>query len=70
MNASTLITSLQHLIQEHGDLPMTIVAGPYEYSVSDAFHASPGPLPVLKNIQKQHPPERFVLEAKTDVPVN
>ena len=41
-----------------------------EYSVSDAFHASPGPLPVFKDIQKQHPPERFVLEAKTDVPVN
>ena len=67
MDASSLIKQLEKLIEDHDDFPVTIVAGTYEYSVSDVFHASPGPIPSIQEYQKQSPPERFVLEAKNDI---
>lgn len=61
MNASVLVESLGALIEKHGDLPVTIITGKYEYAASDAHHAAEGALPFLHRVQNQHPPERIVI---------
>lgn len=61
MNASALVEALQSLIARHGDLPMTVVTGKYEYAASAVNYAAEGPLPFLVAVQGQHPPERLVV---------
>jgi hypothetical protein len=67
MNASKLVETLQNLIAIHGDKPVTLVVGPYEYSASIPDHCPEGPLPNVGEAQKQNPPERFVIEARDDI---
>jgi hypothetical protein len=67
MKASDLIKALQSLIEEHGDLPVTIVFGNYEYSALLPEYTEEGPLPKVGKSQGQNPPERFVIEPKDDI---
>jgi hypothetical protein len=67
MNASDLIKALQRLFEKHGDLPVTIACGPYEYSALLPDYTEEGPLPNVGEAQKQNPPARFVIEAKDDI---
>jgi len=69
MTAEQLIKELTQIVNQHGgDLPVTVVIGVREYSIREPDYASDGPLPNIANIQKQNPPERFVFEAKDDIP--
>jgi len=67
MYASKLIETLQNLMKIHGDKPVTLAVGPYEYSASIPEHCPEGPLPNVGDSQKQNPPERFVIEARDDI---
>jgi hypothetical protein len=67
MYASKLIETLQNLTEIHGDKPVTLAVGPYEYSASVPDHCHEGPLPNVGEAQKQNPPERFVIEARDDI---
>ena len=67
MFASKLIETLQNLIKIHGDKPVTLAVGPYEYSASIPEHYPEGPLPNVGESQKQDPPERFVIEGRDDI---
>jgi hypothetical protein len=66
MHASDLIKTLQNLVEIHGDNPVSLAVGPYEYSASIPDHCPEGPLPNVGEAQKQNPPERFVIEARDD----
>jgi hypothetical protein len=68
MKASKMIEKLQGLIDEHGDLELTVAPGPYEYSVIDVGYAAEGPLPGVGEMQHQNPPERFCFDVKDDIP--
>ena len=68
MRASALIEELRQLIADHGDLPITLAVGSYEYSANNIGHAEEGPLPNIRDIQGQSSDERFVIEAKDDIP--
>lgn len=67
MYASRLIQELQSLVAEHGDLPVTLGVPSYEYSASTISYLPEGPMPNVADIQKQSPPDRFMIEAKDDV---
>jgi len=68
MKASELIQALKDTIRESGDLPVTVVVGTYEYSVSHAEFANTGPLPNIANLQKQEDlPPRIILEVKDSI---
>jgi hypothetical protein len=65
MNVSNLIDSLRMLLDKHGDRPVTLGCGTYEYSVGSVGHANKGPLPNITGIQEQGDlPERIVIEGK------
>jgi hypothetical protein len=68
MKTSDLISQLQTLYDKHGDLPVTLAVGPYEYSASVPDHCEEGPLPNVGEAQYQNPPERIVIEARDDIP--
>jgi hypothetical protein len=68
MKASDLIQTLKDIIAERDDLPITIVCGTHEYSISSACFAHEGPLSNIADIQKQEDlPDRIVLEAKDSI---
>ena len=69
MKASELIHTLKKIIDEKGDLPVTLVCGaPHENSLSSAGFAREGPLPNIADIQRQEDlPDRSVLEAKDSI---
>jgi hypothetical protein len=67
MKASELIEELRQLIEKHGDLPVTLAMATYEYSASDIGFVEEGPLPNAGDLQKQNPPDRFVIAAKDDI---
>jgi hypothetical protein len=67
MYASKLIQTLQNLTEIHGDKPVTLAVGSYEYSASIPDHCPEGPLPNVGEAQRQNPPERFVIEARDDI---
>ena len=70
MYASELISELQQLMSRHGDLEVTMAVSMHEYSANNIGYADEGPLPNLVGIQKQEPPDRFVIEAKDDLDSN
>jgi hypothetical protein len=68
MKASELIQSLNGIIAKRGDLPVTVVCGTYEYSISNPGFAERGPLPNIADIEKEQDlPRRIVLEAKESI---
>lgn len=69
MTAEELINELTKLMNEHGrDLPVTVAIGSCEFTLREPGYAADGPLPNIADIQKQNPRERFVFEAKDDIP--
>ena len=68
MKASELIQTLKDTIADRDDLPVTIVCGTHEYSVSSACFVQAGALPNIADIQKQEDlPDRIILEAKDSI---
>lgn len=68
MYASDAIRELQKLVDDHGDLELTVVVGKYEYSLREPLYTEAGPCRNIADIQKQDPPERISFEAKDDIP--
>ncbi len=68
MTAVRLIEELTKLVEQHGDLDVTVAIGAYEYTLRDPNYVGDGPLPNYADFQKQSPPERFVFEGKNDIP--
>jgi hypothetical protein len=65
MSATDLIRDLQSLVEQHGDLPVTLAISTYEYAVGSTGHAGSGPLPNLGQLQRQADlPERIVFEGR------
>ena len=65
MNASDAISELQKLIDEHGDLELTVAIGSYEYALRLLGFAEEGPLPMGSAAQAQNDfPARIVFEGK------
>ena len=68
MHASDLIERLKELIEEHKDLPVTVVFGNTEFSLRGPSHTEEGPCCNIADTQNQSPPERFVFELEGDIP--
>ena len=67
MNASELIATLEKLLRQYGDLPVTVAHRNYEYSLLLPDFTEAGRLPNVGDAQKQDPPARFVCELKDDI---
>lgn len=69
MKASELIEELTALMDRNQgeDLDVTVIHGPYEYSVQNVGYAPAGPLQIVGENQGQNPPNRFTLETKDNL---
>lgn len=68
MTAEQLIKELTQLVNQHGgDLPVTVAIGVREYSIRGAVMPPMAPAEHYEH-SKKSPSERFVFEAKDDIP--
>lgn len=67
MRAIEAIKELEKLIEEHGDLEITVAVSTYEYSLTNPSYGEEGPCRNIGAVQRQSPEERFVFEAKDNI---
>ena len=68
MTAKQLVEELTTMIQEHGDLDVTVSHGRREYSLRHLGFIPDGPSPINEDKEgAQRPTDRFMMETEDDI---